>query len=76
VERAQSLVLGGRGDLVLDGPLRQKCDPVCSTQGTWVLHAMTVNKAFDPANIGGFGEVRSVVAPQRGANLIKQFGWV
>lgn len=70
-QRAQGLILGGRGDTLLDREVGQKGFDLGQVQLLGMAFAMEQDEALDPADVGFFAK-RVVLAAQDRADAVQQ----
>jgi hypothetical protein len=72
-EGAEGLVLGGGGDVCLDGQVGQECFHLGGAHFDRVAHVVEKDVAFDPANVGLLGADGVVLETDGVADLSSSF---
>ena len=72
-EGAESLILGGAGDVFLHGQVGQECFYFGSAHFGRMAHAVEKDVALDPVDVGLLGADRAMLEADGVANLIQKF---
>lgn len=73
-EGAEGLVLGGGGDVALNGEVCEEAPDVIGAEVARVAQVVEVDVAADPADVGLFGAVTVVAGAQGGAEGVEEGG--
>jgi hypothetical protein len=71
-EGGERLVLGGRGDVSLDGQVGEKFDDLRCTHFVGMPNAVIMDESTDPADVGVFGAKAHVADAQGRTNAVEQ----
>jgi hypothetical protein len=72
-ERAQGLVLGGRGDVATDGKVGQESADLDFPHRFRMSFAVKQDETFDPVDVGSFGPDAIMPEPEMLPHLVEQF---